>query len=466
MSRASRPGRRIGATLLLVVFSGIEAVGQTPILPSSASCSTATCHGAVPGRGEPWRSSASTFQTHDPHTDAYRVLWNDQSRRIVNALDPAAADSDAVYRNVLGARCVSCHATVDERIVDPGGFDDLHTLGGVSCESCHGPAEGWLAAHRDVDWPQLGLARYEQPYNMLPTESLDQRAAGCMRCHVGSRTADGLVRDMNHDLIAAGHPVLRFDFASYLQSLPAHWDVAEEHERVTEAGGWEQVYAIGRREALLAMLRLSRERSLEAAADRTSVPYPELSESDCFACHRSLESPDRYAMAESKAAIPELVGRPTWAPWYTAGLDLSAAPTMKLFQQGMSLRLQPPARAASAAGKTLQELQQVSAAQLLPQQARPAPGNRWQHATQWALRRWAASQDSASPRGTTAGHVPQPLLQFFEAHVQFDRTARTDSTSAVILLSPAEFDPDAASEDGVKLDGKLPAAASGANDDR
>ncbi len=34
--------------------------------------------------------------------------------------------------------------------------------------------------------------------------------------------------EVDHDLIAAGHPALRFEFATYFANLPPHWDVARD----------------------------------------------------------------------------------------------------------------------------------------------------------------------------------------------------------------------------------------------
>ena len=51
------------------------------------------------------------------------------------------------------------------------------------------------------------------------------RARVCVDCHVGNRSRG---MDMNHDLIAAGHPRLNFEFASYLASYPKHWREAHE----------------------------------------------------------------------------------------------------------------------------------------------------------------------------------------------------------------------------------------------
>src|SRR5437870_3137050 len=60
------------------------------------------------------------------------------------------------------------------------------------------------------------------------------RAETCAGCHVGAPAGLGApLRDMNHDLIAAGHPRLNFDYATYLRALPPHW--AEKDRDVSPA---------------------------------------------------------------------------------------------------------------------------------------------------------------------------------------------------------------------------------------
>ena len=55
------------------------------------------------------------------------------------------------------------------------------------------------------------------------TKNLATRADLCATCHVGTDRAD-----VNHDLIAAGHPRLSFELGSFVATMPPHWDVARE----------------------------------------------------------------------------------------------------------------------------------------------------------------------------------------------------------------------------------------------
>src|SRR5690606_13254844 len=156
---------------------------------------------------------------------------------MVELLDPAAARSPQRFRQVLRMRCNGCHLpqhadgitpqreavsslATAQAVVSP---EDLRSwpqgselTEGVSCEACHGPASGWLQEHLREDWSSGNSMRDNHDYVA--------RLEGCVRCHVGSRRADGVIRDVNHDLIAAGHPALRFEPWAALRRLPRHGD--------------------------------------------------------------------------------------------------------------------------------------------------------------------------------------------------------------------------------------------------
>src|SRR6185312_4830920 len=75
----------------------------------------------------------------------------------------------------------------------------------------------WTAANRDTGYQQSGMARLYD---------IGERALACAGCHVGAPADPERgypVRDMNHDMIAAGHPRLNFDFADYQHRLTPHW---------------------------------------------------------------------------------------------------------------------------------------------------------------------------------------------------------------------------------------------------
>src|SRR5207302_8379860 len=136
---------------------------------------------------------------------------------------------------------------------------------GVGCESCHGPAERWLGAHTRYGWDRLSPSEKETRFGMRPTKALDKRVGICVDCHVGSPG-----RDVNHDLIAAGHPRLSFEFGAYLANMPHHWKGSKQTQGPDyDATAW----AIGQVASGQAALALLSDR-----ASRQTAPWPEFAE--------------------------------------------------------------------------------------------------------------------------------------------------------------------------------------------
>jgi hypothetical protein len=139
----------------------------------------------------------------------------------------------------------------------------------------------------------------------------------CTGCHVGAAADQEKnlpLRDVNHDLIAAGHPRLNFEFSTYMANLTPHW---VEKDR-TKAGPDNRlskldphyearIWTAGQVATAKTSLEL-----LEHHADHR--PWPEFTEHDCYACHHDLhgkswrvETPDYY-----KSRTP---GAPPINPW-------------------------------------------------------------------------------------------------------------------------------------------------------
>lgn len=255
----------------------------------SDSCGTSTCHSGPIGSQPHWNSSQSVFEAFDPHARVGLTLSSKLSERIVWTLDPESKRSSDRFQEVLRARCNSCHSPIDAQGVVPGDGTDQHqSLSGVSCEACHGPASNWVQSHLREDWTVSD--------SMRQTRDFVQRIDGCVRCHVGSRSADGMVRDMNHDMIAAGHPALRFDGWSALRRLPRHavedrsQDGLPSLENESELRRFLAAQAIGIRAAIqLTAERREESQPTSPDAPSTASVWPELAEFDCFACHHNLK---------------------------------------------------------------------------------------------------------------------------------------------------------------------------------
>ncbi len=296
----------------------------TPLV--AESCATSTCHGGTTPNSPAWTTSLSIHRANDPHATAGLLLLDDDSRRIVSRIDPNAKRSDTAYHNVLRTRCISCHATVKAEDCEPVGKIPSAIIGsGVSCDACHGEASGWLDQHIQTSWSTLAN-RKETGFR--ETKGILDRAQNCVRCHIGSRTKDGLIRDMNHDLVAAGHPALRFDLLIYHQNLPKHWDADSPSERELDASS-VRVRSVGRAVGLAAAASLSSERARDHLLNGRSVPWPELADYDCFACHQALTMASYHLPARDLNRSPLHIsdGLPVWNAWYSISqLDFRESP--------------------------------------------------------------------------------------------------------------------------------------------
>ncbi len=303
-----------------------QDLAPLPIL-GFASCASATCHGGIPGQGPTWNSSVRVWEARDPHATAGLVLMKEASRAIAAALDPRTRVSEVEFLAFLQRRCVSCHVTLGANPANgPASLTPEMLVEGVSCESCHGPASHWIDTHlRSENHGENAMSSH----GMRDTKNWLNRLDGCARCHIGSRSADGLIRDMNHDLVAAGHPALRFDGLAHSHRMPPHWDPRAG----TEGSDTIRLHRAARWRMLARAAQLSRERSTDSL-DHPPVPQPEFSDYDCFACHHPMQA-DRLGPppfpASGRGADPPTDpvtfgvwsgqrGLPRWNPWYTAGL--------------------------------------------------------------------------------------------------------------------------------------------------
>jgi hypothetical protein len=285
--------------------AGPAAAGQ-PAFQGAGSCSATACHGSMkPAARDAYpsrvlRNEHTTWITQDRHADAYRVLFSPRSQAMAGRLSGGASGAHE------DARCLACHATGGT--APPAAATLVVRQDGVSCESCHGAAERWLGPHTQLGWDGLTAEAKQQQYGMRPTKALRHRAAVCVDCHVGSPG-----RDVNHDLIAAGHPRLTFEFAAFLANMPPHW--------VEDNGGNfpAQAWAVGQATTARAAADLLAHRARNAS----TAAWPEFSEYDCFACHHDLTDETwRQARGPGRGTS----GTPAWGTWcYPAALWLARA---------------------------------------------------------------------------------------------------------------------------------------------
>ncbi|WP_419192704.1 multiheme c-type cytochrome [Kolteria novifilia] len=299
-----------------VARSEVPAVESTPIpqFIGVDSCASASCHGDV-GSAADSSCAYTTWASNDPHARAYQVLFNERSQQMLSRLGIAVDDtaSPAYFQALREQRCLYCHgtATPSDGGVEP---DEAIVSQGVGCEMCHGPARQWLLPHfQDPHWSDRGPAEKSR-LGMVDMANLPLRVRTCTKCHVG---ASGM--DVNHDLIAAGHPRLTFEAAAYHALWPKHWDYAEQ--RLADPGLPTQLWKIGQQQSAVAATELLHQRAQHAADGGT---WPELAEYDCYACHHSLAD---QAWRKRRYESEGLTGGLPWNEWYTAMLPSLATGT-------------------------------------------------------------------------------------------------------------------------------------------
>ncbi len=436
-SYRSHQSHRSHWATIFALFLTAPAAADVGNLIGTQSCATATCHGATGADAPMWSRSFEIHLGEDPHARAGIVLTGDVSRRIVVRLDRDAANDPVVFDNVLRTRCLSCHATVGAADCQPAGRIEPAVLGGgVSCESCHGPAGRWGQSHYEVGWKTAD----QTAAGFRDNDTVLQRADNCVRCHIGSRRADGLVRDVNHDLIAAGHPPLRFDLLRYTENQSRHWDI--DSWAAGETSPRTRTRLVGSAVALAAAAELSAQRLIDHQNGESDVPHPELADYDCFGCHRTI-TPSTYRTPAG--GLGEISGGlPVWNAWYSV-VEFSPRGRQASLQQYNPMGVTTD-ELLSIQKRTAQYFRQkaeslagspVDVAEVLNQirdRIRPPQRLEWNMAAGSALTLRAVAMD----RWEAPPEQAATLLDAVDRSLRF--AAESDSSDR--RLSPGRFDPD------------------------
>ena len=322
---------------------------------AATSCSATSCHGGPQaGVAEPRLAGGSAYTLwfqNDPHARSWESICGPEGVAMMRRL--RIVDGDRIVDVAGFNNCLACHnshlvptvpATLTEftsrthavakpehtgRVLDPE-----HTEG-VACSSCHGPAEKWIHSHYSRGWDPAAAS--DEGY--MPNDSLVVRARMCASCHVGDHD-----RDMNHDLIAAGHPALRFEMASHHARLPKHWrDQGEADWGRHESALW----AAGAIASADAWFSLQQGRATKKTAVST---WPELSAYDCGSCHQHLRLQEGSSVPVAAfPSVPPLrqpqtgqLGKARVAVW-----DLAPLIYLSKLPEGSLAVNQPPAIDAS-----------------------------------------------------------------------------------------------------------------------
>ncbi len=134
----------------------------------------------------------------------------------------------------------------------------------------------WLKPHTvadgSVDLVELG---------MYPTADPQNRGNLCLSCHLGAE-GDQLV---THKMMAAGHPRLVFELATFSQIQPAHYRADADYRARKPRTEEIRVWATGQIIASQKFLRLASNHVL-----MDNKLFPEFTFYECHTCHHSVDT--------------------------------------------------------------------------------------------------------------------------------------------------------------------------------
>jgi hypothetical protein len=270
-----------------------------------SGCAVSGCHNSQDAAGSPGSEYAAWVR--DPHGRASETLQSTAYRAILTRLKGTAYAEEF---------CLKCHATPT---ADGSALPRDLLAEGVGCESCHGPSERWRTVHYQSAWKGLTDEQKWQQYGLYPNKDLSRRIEKCTECHVG--TAE---KDVNHDLIAAGHPRLTFEYTAYHHLLTRHWREPFEQtpppanaRRDFEIHAWVLGQAVTIK-ATVGLLAARAER-----ANQPTHPWPEFAEYGCFACHHDLKlDDDKESWRQKRGFAGGQPGDWTWGTWVVPATEV------------------------------------------------------------------------------------------------------------------------------------------------
>ncbi len=193
----------------------------------NAACVSCHSEGKKKGGSNKEGNQIDTWEKDDPHHKSFESLSSDESKKIAGKLGIKDAAADA--------KCLTCHAvnaSADRR----GPKWTIEE--GNSCESCHGPAEKYLAPHEKAGWTaeqrkSKDAKAMMSELGIFDTTNLVTRTEMCINCHLSIDKA----------MVDAGHPALKFEMGSYnvyatggATAYTPHWE--NEKKSMTDAKLW------------------------------------------------------------------------------------------------------------------------------------------------------------------------------------------------------------------------------------
>jgi hypothetical protein len=236
----------------------------------AVTCASSLCHGAV----KLWKDSPIlqseyvTYTRTDKHTRAYKVLFNEKSKRIARNLGLKEGAHEAKI-------CLDCHAhnIPRERHGERFVFAD-----GITCETCHGPAEKYIGPHVNPVSDPAAHHAMNVENGLYPLNDAVARARLCLSCHFGNK--DRLV---THRIMGAGHPRMSFELDTFTEIAPKHFVVDKDYNERKKVWDGVQTWATGQALAVADTMDIL----LDDKRGRDGL-FPELVLFDCHACHHPM----------------------------------------------------------------------------------------------------------------------------------------------------------------------------------
>ncbi len=273
---------------------------------TEASCASSSCHGGGKANGQ-----CQVWENLDVHhTRAPAILAVARSARLAENLGIPDATKDA--------RCTVCHdplQSMPAKNFAPGVNLSAREKG-VSCETCHGPAESWLRFHTRPD------ATHEQMIaaGMREMGDLYHRANICVSCHI----------NIDAELIKGGHPELAFEFDGQMIKEPPHW---REKDKDPWFGprAWITGQAVGLRELAW---KLASHPTDTTVLNRTKGLIWLLQKTPLGAAHlKDIDPSNAKAVQAAADQMAKVASKEAWNGEKTRSLLLDLAGTGETFKQ-------------------------------------------------------------------------------------------------------------------------------------
>jgi Cytochrome c554 and c-prime len=339
----SKPALLAAPLVFALVLGSPAAVADTVKTDAARftgepSCASSSCHGGGTGKDQ-----CLIWQKKDVHTNTAAILGAARSSQIARAVGVADAAKDV--------RCTICHnplqgvAEVRFAPTEKGLRDQ-----GVSCETCHGPAENWLRFHTRLDITH----GQRMSAGMREMRDLYDRANVCVACHL----------NVDAELIGAGHPEMFFELDGQMGAQPPHW-TDKENDPWEGPRAWLTGQAVDLRELSWKLAAKPTDAKLAA---RVKGLHWLLSESTVGAAHlREVDAGNAKGVQAAADRLAHAANHEKWSRESTEALFLKLAQTNEAFRDA-SVPIDDQLRRAQVLALALDRLWQALKANHAPPQ--------------------------------------------------------------------------------------------------